>query len=363
MQVRADDVFTPTTPAKLAFVEREKLNEKLVDALQTPGKQVVIYGHSGSGKTTLLVNKLNQLYEKHVTTRCISGLRFDQVCLDAFDQLDGYYASEFTATKTGKVSSSLKAAYLGIQSKIGVEYSDETRTKQMRVIPPQLTPQTLARFLGEAKCCWVLEDFHKVNVEEKVQVSQVMKVFMDMADLYRDLKIIAIGAVDTARQVVQYDLEMRNRVAEIHIPLMNAQEIQCIIEKGEALLNFRLPDPVKLQIVSFSNGMASVCHHLCLNICRAAGIIETPHKRVLISQEHLQRAIEQYIEEASDTLKAAFDRAFRVPRFGQHNRYHQVTRAVASFNQNGATHGEIVLKLRQLNRMYAGSSLMYHSLN
>lgn len=41
-------VFTPTTTTRLAFVEREQLNTKLINALRTPGKQVVVYGHSGS---------------------------------------------------------------------------------------------------------------------------------------------------------------------------------------------------------------------------------------------------------------------------------------------------------------------------
>jgi Flp pilus assembly CpaF family ATPase len=54
------DVFTPTTPARLAFVERSSINNKLVNALRTPGKQIVVYGYSGSGKTTLLENKLHQ---------------------------------------------------------------------------------------------------------------------------------------------------------------------------------------------------------------------------------------------------------------------------------------------------------------
>jgi ABC-type lipoprotein export system ATPase subunit len=72
---RTRDVFTPTTPARVAFVERNTVNDRLVNALTTPGKQIVVYGHSGSGKTTLLVNKLNQVYEQHLTTRCMKGMK------------------------------------------------------------------------------------------------------------------------------------------------------------------------------------------------------------------------------------------------------------------------------------------------
>ena len=82
------DVFTPTKPARIAFVERDSVNDKLVNSLTTPGKQIVVYGHSGTGKTTLLVNKLTQLYERHITTRCMKGLKFEQLILDAFDQLE-----------------------------------------------------------------------------------------------------------------------------------------------------------------------------------------------------------------------------------------------------------------------------------
>lgn len=52
------NVFTPTQPAKLTFIDRDIVNNDLVDALETPGTQVVVYGHTGSGKTTLLTNKL-----------------------------------------------------------------------------------------------------------------------------------------------------------------------------------------------------------------------------------------------------------------------------------------------------------------
>jgi len=75
---------------------------------------------------------------------------------------------------------------------------------------------------------------------EKVKLAQIMKVFMDMADAYRNLKIIAIGAVGSARQAVEAEAEMKNRVSEIFVPLMSDEEIGQIIQKGQDLLNFSM---------------------------------------------------------------------------------------------------------------------------
>ena len=95
----AVEVFTPTTPAVLTFVERDNVNNQSIEALRTPGKQLVVYGHTGSGKTTLIRNKLGQTYENDIRTNCMSGLTFEQLLLDAFDQLGAFYDSELVSKR------------------------------------------------------------------------------------------------------------------------------------------------------------------------------------------------------------------------------------------------------------------------
>lgn len=269
------DVFTPTSPARIAFVERASINNKLVNALMTPGRQIVVYGHSGSGKTTLLVNKLHQLYETHITTHCMAGLSFDQLILEAFDQLAPYYSTERQSIVGTTKGAELASSYSAIHAQIAFSNTRTSSERMTRMLPPQLTPQALGRFLGARGACWVLEDFHKIDEKEKKRLAQLLKVFMDLSDDYPSLKIVAIGAVDTARQVVEYDPEMRNRVAEIHVASMNQDEIFEIISKGEEVLNVRFEPQIKRLITQYSSGVASVCHHLCLNMCNAAGIVKS----------------------------------------------------------------------------------------
>jgi GTPase SAR1 family protein len=347
VQYSTRQVFTPTTPARIAFVDRSEINDRLVNALATPGKQIVVYGHSGTGKTTLLLNKLHQTYETHITTRCMKGMKFEQLILDGFDQLEPFYTAEITSKKTSSRSVDFSANYALIRARINASSSDDAAQKQARILPPQLTPQALGKFIGAAKACWVLEDFHKIEESEKQKLSQLMKVFMDLSDEYPDVKIIAVGAVDTARQVVEYDLEMRHRVAEISVPLMTSREIKEIIKKGEQALNIRIAPEIADLVARHSNGLASVCHHLCLNMCDAANIqSEVSGPPYQMSSDDFQSAIKIYVDEASDTIKSAFGKALKPRRRGENNS-EIIIQALSSFKEEGAARFDLLKKIHQ----------------
>lgn len=353
------EVFTPTKPARIAFVERNEVNDKLVSALRTPGKQVVVYGHSGTGKTTLLLNKLQQLYERHITSRCMKGMKFDQLVLDAFDQLAPFYTSEFSSSQKRSISVDIGSSYKLLSAKIASSATTEASDKSIRVLPPQLTPQALGKFLGEAGACWVIEDFHKTEGGEKERLAQLMKVFMDMSDDYPDLKIVALGAVDTARQVVECDPEMKNRVAEIHVPLMTEHEIKQIVLKGEAALNIKFSPNITGIIAKHCNGLASVCHHLCLNMCDAADInMVVPGAAYHLTNEHCEVALKTYVDEASDSLKGAFEKALR-PRRSAENNAEIVIKALVYFKEDGAARFNIHKRIKESRPNYPDHRLKF----
>jgi hypothetical protein len=355
-------VFTPTSPARLTFVERETINDQLVSALKIPGKQVVVYGYSGCGKTTVLTQKLEQLYEDHVTSSCTNTTTFEALLINAFERLETFYSTEQSKSTRRKLSGTLETQLWRIKSALGGESESSEATKTTRLVPPQLTPQTLAQLLGELHECWVLEDFHKVAPSEKVKLAQCLKVFMDMADRYPEVKIIAIGAVDSAREVVQFEPEMRNRVSEIAVPLMTPQELSEIVRKGAKLLRVRFSTDVVESIVWFSNGLASVCHSLCLYTCEAAGVQDTSPAVAHLDAGHFQKALDRYVAEASDSLKFVFEKAFRPTKKTKFDNYRIVVRALAAFDQDGATKAALYSKIRETEPNYPPTNLK-HCLN
>jgi hypothetical protein len=340
------EVFTPTTQAQLNFVPRRAVDDQLIDALRTPGKQLIVYGESGSGKSTLLLNRLRQVYPAHITTRCSTATTYESLLLDAFDQLDPYYLQGRTAQKSRSVSPALVAGFWKFKASVEANLSRGSTEAEARVLPPQLTAQRLAEFLGAQGMCWVIEDFHKMRIVEKVPFSQSLKIFCDASAAYPDVKTVSIGATGTARQVVEYDPEMRNRVSEILVPLMNHDELSEIIISGQDLLNIDLTRLIS-PIVQYSAGVPSVCHQLALNACLEKGVIESQRKGVTFRSQDLEAAVNCYVRESSDTLKASFDRALARHKVRRFDNCRLILGALANGPLEGMLYADILSSIRK----------------
>lgn len=270
---------------------------------------------------------------------------FDQVLLDGFDQLEEIY-SKTTEKKSFKFSPEIAVDYQDIKASFKLfEKTKETEINKTALIPPQLTPRKLAKFFGEAKACWILEDFHKIKEDEKAKTSQLMKVFMDMSLHYDEVKIIAIGALGTGRQVIEYDKEMNNRVSEIFVPYMKDEEISNIISTGEKLLNLKFSKDVKEKIIKFSCGLPSICHQLCLNICFNMRILKSQKFLKAINIDDLDKAIEKFLEEKSDSLKADYDTSIKVARNSKTNLPEKIIEICLNFEKDEFTYEEIISKI------------------
>lgn len=308
------EVFTPSQPAYYTYVPRLSIDKRLERAFNTPGKQIIVYGFSGSGKSTILMNKLKSGNIKFISTQCMMGTTISDILIEAFDKLDVYYNPNIEKSTKKKVQGSLQASYLAFKASLSGERENSSKVNSKKAVDLPITPQTLAKYMGEAGFCWIIEDFHKMDASEKKKMSQIMKVFMDSSIEYPKLKIIAIGAVNTAREVVQLDPEMRNRVAEIEVPLMKIDFLKEILIKGQKLLNIHIPDAVIDKITVYSAGLPSVTHDLAYFLCDLNNIQSTHKsiKRFEIPSKSFDEALDEYAKDKSDTFRADYELATRV---------------------------------------------------
>lgn len=354
------EVFTPAQVAELNYIERDSLNSRIVSALRTPGKQLIVFGPSGVGKSSLLRNTLKRIYTGEVVTHCMSGLTFDAIVLEVFDKLNTFYIDKMREVDTISLKGSLAQDYFAIKSTIESVKTESTESNLQRAVGIQLTPQRLADFLGEANYCWVLEDFHKMDPLEKTKLSQIMKVFMDKSTDYPNLKIIALGAVNTGREVVEYDIEMKRRVAELEVPLMSPQELRQILNNGEKLLNVKFNKNIREGIVDFSNGLASICHAIALFLCEEKDVYETyTGNYINFNESDLEKAISRYVEEESDSIKDKFDKAFK-QKESKYKNAELIVKALIQFSPEGATNYELYSKIKDIRSDYPQRNLTLH---
>ncbi|MGV4460428.1 AAA family ATPase [Ornithobacterium rhinotracheale] len=304
---KLQDVFTPNTIAKLTYVHREILERDLEKYLSLPGKQIVIYGHSGSGKTTLLRNKLKSIKQRYIKTHCESTTTFNDLILQAFDALNKFYISEKSTNQSYSIRSELKTDYKLINNSIDSSQSKSLGEKRIRLVPPQLTPEKLACFLGEIDCVWIIEDFHKVEKIEKKRIADVVKIFIDCANDYKKVKIICIGAVGTARELIEFDSNLNNRVAELLVPLLADDEIKQIVNKGAKLLNLKVELDLIEKITYYSNNLASITHQICYDICFHKQIMKSKIFSQDLKSESFKVAVNSFVRKNSDTFSKLYD--------------------------------------------------------
>lgn len=305
------DVFTPGTIAKVNYLRRKDLEKRITASLETPGVQIILYGHSGSGKTTVIRKLLDEKNCKFVRTQCTTDKTLNDIILDAFSQLDSYCISEKTFKKGQKLSTTLKNEMESIKSEISCVVESCAEQKLTRLLPPRLTPQKLAEIFRETGKLWMIEDFHKLCNEEKQKLADVMKIFVDEAnDIGVDeqqSKIICIGAVNTPRELITLDPNLSSRVDQIKVPLLKDEEIKEIIEQGCHLLNVVMSDGLVQNLVSYSNNIGSLAHYMCLDICNDLDVKKTSFHKVFVNDQSFDVAIKGYLNRNSDTLQKLYD--------------------------------------------------------
>lgn len=308
-----EKVFTPSSSAELTFVRRSSVEKKFHSQFKLCGKQIIVYGHSGSGKTTFLNKYFKERGISAITIHCGSDMAFNNILLNAFDQLGSFYkqTASLSETEGAKVSSGIESN--GVKSNGEISSSQTRASGFARLVNPQVTPQRLADALGRANKVLVIEDFHKLSDEEKKNLADMLKIFIDLANKYPSLKVVCIGAVDTAREIIKLDNNLKQRVYECEIPLMTDVEIKEIVIRGCKLLNIEMALDLVERIVHYSNQLGALAHQLSYDVCECDGITKTQLKKRHLTGEKFANAVEGYIDARSDTLREVYDRAVKDP--------------------------------------------------
>lgn len=199
---RLDEVFKKSGVPTYTFVPPTEF-DRVVVALQTPGRGIIVEGPSGIGKTSCVKKALESL-ERTESCLFLSGRKpSDQDLIQALPSM----------------------------LKIGVV---------------------------------VVDDFHRLRVDAKKDLTDYVKILADEEDT--ESKVILIGINRAGQSLIEYAPDLLHRAETIRVGRTNVERIRELIGLGEQALNcsITVADAIATEAEG-SFAMAQVlCHEACI---------------------------------------------------------------------------------------------------
>jgi hypothetical protein len=211
---RLDEVFKKSGVPTHTFVPPNEFDRVLV-ALKTPGRGLIVEGPSGIGKTSCVKKALET-----------AGLSDSSLLLSARKTSDQDLIRELPSMR-----------------KIGVV---------------------------------VVDDFHRLRDDAKRELTDFIKILADEEET--DSKVVLIGINRAGQSLVEYAPDLLHRVETIRVGRTNIERLRELVELGERALNCKISVSEELaEEAEGSFAMAQVlCHEVCIQ-GKVFGTNLTPH--------------------------------------------------------------------------------------
>ena len=174
--LQLQDVFVLSGVPQHTFVKPVEYTRLLV-ALRTPGRSIVIEGPSGIGKTTAVMKAIVE-----------AGVAGHVVSLSARKREDVAF---------------------------------------IRELPRQLPIGTV-----------LIDDFHRLDNDSKREIADLMKTLADESDAHS--KLIVLGITNAGQSLILFGKDLANRVEVIPFEANPEQKIDELVAKGESALNISI---------------------------------------------------------------------------------------------------------------------------
>jgi Cdc6-like AAA superfamily ATPase len=282
---KPEEVFTPGIPAVENFVERPELIDRVVTAINTPGKQVVLYGETGVGKTSAAEYVLQKkLRERYVRVQCQPGYSLKDIIASIYDEMQRQFAMQ------------------GTRESIGYRGNIEQFDLPLDLSNEPVTPKRLVEICGRYKVTVIVDDYEKLGTQEvKREVANLAKEFSDRAEFLPG-RLCIVGIHSSPGEMIQLDESLNRRLSQIPVPVMEEGEIRGILERGFSQLGIHYDQHLINEFVHMAGGYGAFAHDLGLKTARSL----ISESRTTIVKEDLDKAVTSLVEEN----KAQFGRIY-----------------------------------------------------
>lgn len=247
------DVFVLSGVPQLTFVQPVEYTRLLV-ALRTPGRSIVVEGPSGIGKTTAVVNAIS---EAGISERVLS---------------------------------------LSARKKDDVNLIHE--------LPSQLPFGTV-----------LIDDFHRLDDPSKQEIADLMKTLADEGAAHS--KVVVLGITNAGQSLISFGKDLANRIEVIPFEANPEYKVEELLKKGEHALNITInvaADIAKDAQGSFYLAQM-LAYHACI---RAGVLkTESPARTTQESYESVKGHVMTMLARSFHDTAIAFARGTKLRREGR----------------------------------------------
>lgn len=290
------EIFTPSDYPLYTYVARdeERIEDRLREALKTPGEIVSVSGPSKSGKTVLIEKVTGRDNLITITGAGLSDA--SQVWDRALDWMGS--PSQTSETTTSTIGASATATAKGgltlpLVGSIGAEggggvsgsrASGATETRSRAGLPQ------VVREIGNSSFVLLIDDFHYMPGPVQAEVAKQIK-----EAARQGVKIVTASVPHRSDDVVRSNPELRGRVRTVDTKPWKVSELLRIAELGFPAAGLRLPETTMREFAVESSQSPQLMQAICLQVCFALKQYEarTPITDRQLSPAEVQTAYEE----------------------------------------------------------------------
>jgi hypothetical protein len=296
--MKVTEIFTPSDYPAYTYVERDedRIEERLREALDTPGELVSVSGPSKSGKTVLIEKVAGRENLITVTGAGIANASdiWDRTLdwMGTPTQTTAAGTTTFTATGNGSIKGKAGLPLIGSVSAEGTVGGSAARANASGEMRARAGMAQVIREIGNSAYVLLIDDFH--YMPPGIQ-SEVAKQIKEAAR--QGVKICTASVPHRSDDVVRSNPELRGRVRAVDTKPWKIQDLMKIGNIGFPTAGINVPFTTLRKFAGEASQSPQLMQAICLQACFTIKLRES--KLPVVSRDFTEAEIIQALEETS----------------------------------------------------------------
>jgi hypothetical protein len=294
--MKVTEIFTPSDYPIHTYVARdeEQIEERLREALMTPGEIVSVSGPSKSGKTVLIEKVAGRENLITITGAGISDA--SQVWDKALDwmgapvQLTQSTGSTLEVSANGSANGGLSIPLIGSVEVEGGGGITRSRANDVTESRTRTGLAQVVREIGNSSFVLLIDDFHYMATSVQAEVAKQIK-----EAARQGVKIVTASVPHRSDDVVRSNPELRGRVRAVNTKPWKVNELVRIAQLGFSAAGITLSDQVMNRFAVEASQSPQLMQAICLQVCFTLRQYEaaTPRINRHLSEIEIKTAYEE----------------------------------------------------------------------